>query len=301
MKKYFAFFFIIFAFAFCILNFSNAQESLPLMISPARQEIIVKPGETSFINVSIYNLSNTPISGIIKVSDFIVDNSQGTPKITENNNQFFSRFSAKNWITYPDSLIKIDNQDKYSLQTKIKVPFDSRPGGHYVAIFFESLSQSKAINETGTDVSMRIASLIYIKVEGKTFEKATVNRFFSPNFYEYGPVKIETQILNRGDYHIAPKGVISMTNIFGQIIYKTKLKVENIFPDTVINYQNDLGGENFLIGRYKINFSGSYGQTGQVLEASTYVWVFPWKLFSVAILAAILIIFIIKKYYKIKQ
>lgn len=297
-------FFILVLFVSCslfLVSFANAQSVLPLTVAPARQEITVNPGEGSAVNVRFYNFSEAPVSGIVRIADFIVDNAQGSPRIIEDINQVSPRFSAQTWLTIPYDQITIAANDKVSLQAKINVPIDAHPGGRYVAVYFEpitSIPQSVGgKQEAGTGVTSRIASLIYIKVAGPISEKALISRFFTPGFFEYGPIKVETQILNRGDYHIRPHGVITMTNVFGIPVDQTNLKEENIFPDVVRNYENDLG-KKWLLGKYKLNFTASYGEKGQVLEAFTYVWVFPWRVALAVVLTIIILVFIISNLYK---
>jgi hypothetical protein len=297
-------FFILVLFVSCslfLVSFANAQSVLPLTVAPARQEITVNPGEGSAVNVRFYNFSEAPVSGIVRIADFIVDNAQGSPRIIEDINQVSPRFSAQTWLTIPYDQISIAANDKVSLQARINVPVDAHPGGRYVAVYFEpttSIPQSVGgKQEAGTGVTSRIASLIYIKVAGPISEKALISRFFTPGFFEYGPIKVETQILNRGDYHIRPHGVITMTNVFGIPVDQTNLKEENIFPDVVRNYENDLG-KKWLLGKYKLNFTASYGEKGQVLEAFTYVWVFPWRVALAVVLTIIILVFIISNLYK---
>ncbi|MEK7597781.1 MAG: hypothetical protein AAB441_04015 [Patescibacteria group bacterium] len=279
-----------------------AQSVLPLTVAPARQEITINPGENSAVNIRFYNFSEFPVSGIVRIADFIVDNSQGAPRIIEDINQVSPRFSAQTWLSIPYDQITIAASDKVSLQAKINVPVDARPGGRYVAVYFEpttAIPQSVGgkSQEAGTGVTSRIASLIYIKVAGPTTEKALVSRFFTPGFFEYGPVKVETQILNRSDYHVRPRGVITMTNIFGTLVDQTNIREENIFPDVVRNYENSLG-KKWMLGKYKLNLTVSYGEKGQVLEMFTYVWVFPWRVALAVILTIIIMIFIANKLYK---
>ncbi|PJE60520.1 hypothetical protein COU86_03915, partial [Candidatus Roizmanbacteria bacterium CG10_big_fil_rev_8_21_14_0_10_36_26] len=112
--------------------------------------------------------------------------------------------------------------DKVTIQASINIPIDAHPGGRYVAIYFEPAGNIPepvgANEEAGTAVGTRIAGLVYLKVAGAISEKALVSRFFAPSFFEYGPVKVETEILNRGDYHITPRGVISLINMFGGVV-----------------------------------------------------------------------------------
>lgn len=278
-----------------------AQAILPLTVAPARQEITVSPGEQTAVNVRFYNTSDSPISGIVKVADFIVDDNQGSPRIIEDVSQAPPRFAASNWVTLPYDKITIAGNDKVSLQAKIKAPGNATAGSRYIAIYFEpsgTIPQATGSEkEAGTGITSRIASLIYLTVSGPVTENALVSRFFAKSFWEYGPIDVETEILNRSDIHIRPKGVISLTNAFGGLVDQQKLKEQNIFPDISRSYKNTLG-KKWLIGRYRIDLAASYGKQGKALTSSLYVWVFPWKVALIIILALIILILLGKSLYQ---
>ena len=69
-------------------------------------------------------------------------------------------------------------------------------------------------------------------------------------------------------------------------------------------YEGEIG-KKWMMGRYKIELSASYGETGQIIEALTYVWVFPWKLATAIVLGVVIIIllaaFLHKKFKKEKE
>ena len=279
-----------------------AQQSLPLMVLPSRQEIEVVPGEKSYLNISFYNKSDDPVSGFFRTADFIVEDKKGTPRLIENADEAPTRFAASNWFTIFYDRATLPAHDKVDLQTTIDVPLDARPGGRYVAVFFEQGTPASpqalgAREEAGLLSASRIASLVYIKVAGPVTEKALISRFFAPVFFEYGPIKVETDIMNRGDYHIMPNAVLSLNNMFGGLIDQKRLKDQNVFPDTSRAYENELGTK-WMAGRYKINLLGSYGDQGQALDASIYVWVFPWRVAVAVILTLIILTLIISNLYK---
>lgn len=279
----------------------SAQTSLPLTVAPARQELTVRPGEQTAVNVRFYNLGESPVSGIVKVADFLVEGKEGTPRIIEDFSQAPPKFAASNWVTLPYDRMTIAAADKVSLQAKIKVPSDAHPGGRYLAIYFEpggAIPQAVgAPKEAGVGVAARVAALVYLKVAGPVKEAAMVSRFFAKSFWEYGPVEVETEILNRGDLHIRPKGVISLTNMFGGLVDQQKLKEQNIFPDSLRSYKNSLGGR-WLIGRYRLDLGASFGEQGRALTAAVYVWVFPWKVATITILGLIIVILLLRHLYQ---
>lgn len=292
----------IFSFLFLLFgSMVQAQSTLPLMVMPARQEIEVEPGEKVYLNTAFYNKSDDPVSGFFKTADFIVEDNQGTPKLFENIDQAPPKFAASNWFELFYDRVTLPAHDRVQLQTTINVPLDAKPGGRYVAIFFEQggITPKTTNNpeEAGLGVASRIASLIYLKIKGPITEKAIVSRFFAPYFFEYGPVKIETDIMNKGDYHISPNGVISMTNMFGGVIDQKRLEGKNIFPETLRTFKSEVGTK-WMAGRYKVSLLGSYGSTGQVIESSIYVWVFPWRVAAAVILSVIITIIIISRLYR---
>jgi len=278
-----------------------AQSTLPLVVMPARNEIEVSPGEKFSLPISFYNQSDDPVSGFFKKADFIVSDDQGSPRLIENPDDALAKYSASRWANLLYDKATLPAHEKVDLQVEINVPKEAHPGGRYLAIFFQSgdniPEKTDTDKEAGSGTALKIASLVYIKVKGPISEKAIVARFFAPIFFEYGPIKVKTDILNRGDYHISPKGVITLTNIFGGTVDQQLIKNQNIFPDALRAYENSLG-QKWMLGRYKVNFIGSYGESGQSLEASTYVWVFPWRVATVIILSLIILILFISNFYK---
>ncbi len=302
----FKFIFVVFAYLFiCLFVFSartSAQTSLPLMVIPARQQLEVSPGEKTNISIDFYNKGVDPLSGFFKVADFIVVDNKGTPQLIENANQAPAKYSGAGWFTLQYDRATLPANNKVTLIANISVPADAHPGGRYVAIYFEPGSGglnegSKSNSQAGSSITARIASLVYIRVKGPITEKAIISRFFTPSFLEYGPVKIDTDILNRGDYHITPQGVVSISNMFGAVVDQQPLAQENIFPDTFRTFENTLG-THLMMGHYKITLTAAYGDQGQALTAATDVWIFPWKMAAVVILTLIIIIILIRAVYK---
>ncbi len=295
---------IFLVFLLLLSNKVKAQSFLPLTVSPARQEFSINPGEKTVINVTFYNRGESAISGLIKAADFIVDNQEGTPTIIDNASQSSPKFSASTWVTLQSDKMSIASKDKTTVPIIINVPKDARPGGRYIAIFFEPQgvipTKIGAPQEAGSGTVIRIASLTYIKVAGDITEKAILSRFFSKPFSEFGPIKIEADILNRGDYHIRPKTVVALSNMFGSVITQTRFKEENIFPDQVRTFLTEIGPK-WMIGRYKISLTASYGQLGQALTGSFYIWVFPWRIALIIVLSIIILILVIKSLSKKKD
>jgi len=304
--KLISLYFLILIFIFCLLFFNlysvSAQSILPLTVYPARQFLEVNPGERTSVAVNFVNQAKEPVSGFIKIVDFIVRDNQGTPELIENNFTAPEKYMASNWFKTNYDKVTLPANEKVTIQAQIDVPKNANPGGKYVAIYFQSQPTQIQKNtenqlETGTGIFPRLASLIYIKVKGPIKESAFITKFQPKQpFFEYGPVEIETEILNRGDYHISPKGEIVLTNIFGKVVEKSVLKEANIFPETTRTFKNVLG-DKWMIGKYRASLTAVYGEKNQVLTAFSEFWIFPWKIATIVVLTLTIIILIVRHFY----
>ncbi len=288
----------------CLFVYSQeaiAQSVLPLIVAPSRQQLDIVPGEKTAINVKFYNSGELPVSGILKAADFLVTDKEGTPVIVDNPLQSNPKYSASSWFNLPYDRITIAPNDKVTVQARINIPNDAHPGGRYVAIYFEpsgNIPEPVGANEeAGTAVGTRIAGLVYLKVAGEISEKALVSRLFAPSFFEYGPINVESEISNRGDYHVRPRGLLTLSNIFGGPVDQQVLKEQNIFPDSSRAYGSVLG-KKWMLGKYKIDLTASYGEKGQVLNRFIYIWVFPWKVATVIVLALIILVLLGRNMYQ---
>jgi len=292
---------IIFVCTFFLIVSSpaSAQSRLPLTVGPARQQLTVNPGDSASFAVKFYNQSDITLNGVVNVADFVVGSNDGAPRIIDDVRLANPRFSASSWINLSLDQISIASNDRAIITGSITVPKDARPGGRYVSVYFEpAIGTPQSVGEGNVQgVAPRIASLLYIRVAGPITENAIISHLFAQSFLEYGPIKVNAEILNRGDYHIRPMGVLSLSNMLGSLTQQVSLREENIFPDASRTYENSIGTK-WMVGKYKINLTASYGEKGQVLERSIFVWVFPWKIATVIILAIIILLLLGKNMYK---
>ena len=278
----------------------QAQTILPLTVAPARQELLVDPGEQTAVVLKFLNQGDTPVAGLLAVADFIVESNDGSPTFLEDQTDLSPRFAAASWVELPYEQITIAPKDKVVFQAKINVPQDAQAGGHYFAIFFEPGGVASpavgADKEAETPVTIRLAGLIYLRVSGPIEENAYVTQLQVPRFLEYGPINIITEISNKGNYHIRPKGTVSLTSIFGKKIDEEFLPEQNIFPESSRLLENKLGSK-WLLGKYKIELQATYGETGKILTASVFTWIIPWKIISLIIITLIIVILLISLFH----
>ncbi len=294
---------------FTIIHFSlftfhitavHAQSVLPLSIANARNELTLDPGETRRVTLKIYNNAQVTISGSLKIVDFVVNDNEGTPIFIDNNqNQIDKKYSAAAWMSLPFERLTIAPTDKTSFDVTINVPFEAKPGGRYAAVIFEAspsnfTAKDTQIRESESAISPSLASLFYLVLPGPTLENAIISRLETTGMAEYGPVSVTSEIANRSDIHLRPKGFLTVSDWMGRLSYQEKLEEANIYPDAKRVYENTIG-EKWMFGRYKLNLSVSYG-SGKVVNASGYFWVIPWKVITMIALTLAIIVLLVKNF-----
>jgi len=285
--------FVIFSLLFLIAKNTYAQSRIPIVVSPARQEIKINPKETKNIQIKFVNESSFPLVGKVKAVDFMVDGKNGSPILLDSVKYPISNiYSLSSWIDLPYENASIAANDILRLNLKISVPEDAAPGGRYAAVYFES--EAPEINGQNdsqfSSTSSRIVSLIYVRVNGPVSEKAYIDLFDVPVFLQFGPVPISFDIFNKGDYHITPMGQITLSNWFNKEVETKNIESKNIFPDTKRGYEERIGRA-WMFGKYRIDIVASYGEGGKVIETSKFVWVVP-VLLIVSIFLTMIIVFL---------
>ena len=158
-------------------------------------------------------------------------------------------------------------------------------------IIFEQSGGIASQNESASVVSSRIVGLVSIRVNGPVVESAFVNIFKLPKFLEFGKIPVYFDILNKGGYHISPKGQVTLTNWFGREVERVTIENKNIFPNAERNYETNLG-QTWMFGKYKVNLVASYGDQGKTILAENFVWVVPVTLIIIIIFSLLIIILV---------
>jgi hypothetical protein len=262
-----------------------AQQRIPLVVAPARQTVALDAGKSENLQIKFFNESTTPISGNLKAVDFIVTGNDGSPILLED--------QVNTWVKLPFDRASIASGDVLRVNFKVEVPKDAQPGGKYVAIIFEQtgqLSSPTTENEGATAISPRIVGLLNIRVNGPVVEYSFIDKLKVPSFLEFGPVKLSFDILNKGGYHINPKGQVTLTDWTGKEVDRVTIDDKNIFPDTSRSYSTKIG-KTWMFGKYSVDITAAYGETGKTLTESKFVWIVPVTVILLAIFSILIIIF----------
>ncbi len=270
-----------------------AQTVRNITIVPPTDSYSVNPGDKISGTLKVTNDSDTAISFHADIRDYIVQDTAGTPELLPPNT-LDNRFSAASWIgVVPDSFT-VSPRETQDIQFYLNIPQNAAPGGHYMAVVYTPAGQAST-NGSGATITTQLGTLFKISVSGKINEFALLTGLTAPSFQENGPVTVDAQIQNEGDLHIAPKGTLVVTNMFGQTVQQMPLPSYDIFPTAARDYALKVGSY-WMIGRYSARILAQYGQNNNLpLTAVVIFWVFPWRaavVLTLAIIAVVLITFL---------
>jgi hypothetical protein len=269
-----------------------AQSTTGLTAIPPRLEITVKPGEVVTKEIKVRNESATDKVISTSVKDFIVTDDLGTPLQIESTDQSANRWAASSWIQISPTQLKLKAGETKSLVLTVIAPDDALAGGHY-AMVLHTPQNDISMTQTGAAVQTNVGTLLYITVPGNINENASIKEFSAPKFSEYGPISFKTVITNLSDIHITPAGAINVYNTLGFQTAQIKLDNTNIFPYTSRDFINILQRK-LMLGRYKAQINAIYGTTGQLLTATIFFWVIPYKLITLLLIIIVMVIVIVK-------
>ncbi len=293
-KKLSVVFFILFFSTFSTKIF--AQEIIPLTVFPAITELKVKNNDKTRFQIQFKNNSKEIINGRIKVADYTIQDKEGSPKLIEDEN-IKTKFSASSWIKPVMNEIAIPAEDFVTVDFNVDVPKKTSSCGSYAVVYFEPNLNPQNKNESISSITTKIGALVNFELKNSSCkEEIAISRFSNNSFQEFGPINIKFDLFNNGNVHTSPKGFLQLTNIFGESIDQQKIKDEKIFPETAKEYESNIGSK-WMIGRYKINLKGQFGNN-QTFYTFSHVWVFPWRLVLLIILLIGLITYLISRYTK---
>ena len=274
-----------------------AQAVRTITVIPPTIEQKLNPGQYAEGTLKVVNQTDQPVTFRATVQDYIVDNNEGVPHLLPPGT-LSGKYSAAAWIGVSPETFTLASGQKQELSYYMQVPSNGRPGGHYAAVIYTPV-QSAAQQASGASVNAQVGTLFYITVNGPITESASITKFITDKFHEFGPINIQTEIQNNGDLHIKPLGAIVLYDMFGRRSDISGLSEVNIFPGGVTrNYANRIG-QNIMIGPYTAKLLASYGVNNNLpLSASISFFVFPWRIAIVIILLIVAAVLGYKYYEK---
>lgn len=171
-------------------------------VDTSKVEATVKAGKTKKLKIKLVNSEEIPLRIKAYVQDMRVK-SDGSPDFFELGS---TPWSLKEFGIPPVSEFILPARYFRYVKFEITVPANAR-GGHYGAVLFEGEPKTKPVKGGGSvNVKFRIASLIYVQVQGTTETAAKIQDFKA--WREGDKVKARLSVENDGNILIRPQGQV---------------------------------------------------------------------------------------------
>lgn len=202
------------------------------VISPAKHEIGLSAGESVIRNIYITNKFNYDTDFIINIEDVSGSNVPG--EVIKYYGTGLGPYSIRNYIMVENDHIRVLAGKTKVVPMLISLPTKIKPGGLYGGIF---VSQVKKSEMTGTNISSRAGSLIFLRVKGLTEERGEVIRFDLSSgvkiLWTRSPVNWQVAFENKGNVYLNPYGLIEIKNWNGRVIDRLPIEPWFVFPDSL--------------------------------------------------------------------
>jgi len=286
-----------FTFAALISSPTSAQSASTNVIkaSPVRTDIEIAPGTSKSVDITVSNLTSSPITVSPVENDFISAGEDGTPALILDANTYAPTHSLKRFLTkLPNTTIPANKA--VTIKVVITVPAGTQAGGYFGAIRFAPVTPADGGQ---VNLSPSVASLILLTVPGPTTEKLDLTNFdiqqknhTGTTFQNPNDLSVLVRFENKGNIQEGPFGKISVKN-GKKVVYETDFNVETprdqILPDSARRWDVPLKNVgNF--GYYTVTGTLTYGQANTTIEISKSFWVIPQSYIIGAIIALALLI-----------
>jgi hypothetical protein len=228
------------------VQFSHAQsgiEGQSLEVSPPSQEINADPGKTLTIKAKVRNRAQDPVPVTVRIEDFTAQGEEGQVALTEK-----GPWAVSTWTTVTPTQFQLTAGQTQEVTATVRIPATGVAGGRYGSFVF-AVEGVKPKGAGVASVAQEVASLFLIRVSGTVSERMAIDSFTAPAFMEFGPVPLTVKYRNDGNVHLKPKGVIAITDMFGQKVTDVVVDGVNVFPgaarSTTTTWQTQLG-----LGKY---------------------------------------------------
>lgn len=279
------------------------------VVGPGKQELILKPGQSAVVEITVSNRMGETRDFKLEVEDF--KGSRDITKPVEFLGADVGPYSLKNYIKYPEGSFTLTDGTRARIPVTIKIPENSEPGGFYGSLLVstvkavESVAVEKGAAKAGIPINVRQGILFFVKVEGDVREDGKVTDFKILNDRKFfgNNEDVDLQIIfeNNGSVHLNPYGSLSVKNFFGQEISTLPLEPWFAMPDSLRSREKKMN-TGALMGRYSVT-AHVYRGFGALDEKNSYddksltFWVIPWVMIG-WIISGLLVIILALRWIK---
>jgi hypothetical protein len=202
------------------------------IVSPAKQEINLDPGESIIRNIYITNKLGRDADFAVAVED--VSGGTGENEVVKFYGEGSGPYSIKKLALAGSDRVRISDGDTKAVPVMITVPLRTKPGGYYGGVFFSELNPASA---APARILSRIGSLMFLRIKGNVLEQGELTQFSETSgrqvFWRRTPIEFSVRFSNTGNTHLNPYGLIEIKDFRGRFVRRLPIEPWFVFPDSV--------------------------------------------------------------------
>jgi hypothetical protein len=275
------------------------QQFMPkaaMEVKPILNEIAIKPGETVSREMTVTSVANIPLPIKAYTRSFVATDETGGSDYPDDKKPD----AVQNWfkIESPDFILQPKASNTIKIQ--ISVPADTRPGGHYATLFFESLIPKDILSETSFYLSSRIGALFFFVVGGDINEKGEVSEFSTNRFWRHQDINFDVAFSNMGNVHVRPISQLTIYDWRGKLIDTVQDKGNTTLPEKTRKWVLSWTKQPWF-GRYSAKLETKLDLESPVQTKTVQFYVIPATEIAWGYTLLLLILFIVRGRHRINR
>ncbi len=268
----------------CIMPLQANAAEQTLRVSPVIINLSLSPGKTHTHEVTIENMTSSPLPLRATLNDFITSGEEGGYIFEESKTN-----PLLSWITLNENEFILGPKEKKTLQMTIHTPKSIPVGGYYGVLFFEPVLMGAPTESTRVNAKVGILMLANIGVIDPNARRAEILDFSLPSFNQESTVPVLLRVKNIALNFFSAKPTITIQPLIPYSGRQTiELEEKIIFPSNVRRWTEESRVKDLSPNIYKANLSVSTGN-GQTITSEKYFVVFPFAQ-AFGVIAVILIL-----------
>ncbi len=261
-----------------------AQGSEGLKVTPAIIEDKVNPGDVYRFTITVTNIAPTPKTFTLSAQDIKGLDDAGLPIFAAEDEEP-TAYALSSWITISEPSITLGAGESRTVPYSVRVPAQTSPGAHFGGVFFDSGTAKPTT--TGSAVSMKVGTIINLRIAGDVVEEARLREFSTDKMIYSSPAaSFNARVENLGNVLARPHGLIEITDMWGKQVGSVEVNEggASVFPGSDRTYVSEWSHDGFAFGRYQAVLALNYGdESKKTISATTSFWVLPLKMMALVL------------------
>lgn len=207
---------------------AHAQTSSNLIqIAPAFQEIVIDDTQAS-VSATLQLSNSSQIDQTfqfypLEIKQFDAEGRVVLADKPLNNNDY----SIASFVTFSESEWVVPAGQSVTVPFTITNAPRLSPGGHYAAL----IARLKTNSADRQQVLPAISSFVLIrKVGGELYHLSLSSVSLADRLIHWSlPKQIPLTFSNQGNIHVVPRGTVTLTDLFGRVVYEGAINLESLF------------------------------------------------------------------------